>query len=535
MPRGDVRAARRDRAAAARLIAAAGVVLLLAAGCSRTSDPPSVTAPAPSQTSLTATSSTRVSGPAGTAGARRPTTSGGPGRAAGAQGRGPRPLAATSVALELDRFPRPTDEACADNTDVIDVGAGDSIAEAIARARPGTLVRVAPGTYTESRGDSIALTWDTPDVCLVSAGEEQVVIVPAPQQKYGISIAGDDTVISGVTLRGFDAGIGLDPGEGNTQHRVTIERVVVEEPAGESRDGIVAYTDNRAAPGTPLTVDGLLLLDVVVRGTDVAISCNAGPCAHWWLEGVEVVGRRASESSGADAFAIEEGRQIVVANSVLSGASADGIDTKASDVVVWGSRVLDVARNGVKLWRGGDVINSVVDGTGADASLVGDQPGRYRYVHTLVTHHGVPGDEQYVGAWGYDVTAADTAGFDIEFVNCIFTENATGGLYFPVAAAVSFRNTIFGDAGADTKLVDLSGELLMATPEGLAALERGGRGRSNHLGDPAFADLGARTYVTRGASPARDAAERVAGLDVDLGGRLRAAGRGPDIGPVESG
>ena len=91
-----------------------------------------------------------------------------------------------------------------------------------------------------------------------------MVLQAAPAQKYGIAISASDAVVEGVTLRGFTSSIGL---AGTTLRRITIERVRVEQPQGDFRDGIVAYTGR---------VDGLLLLDVSVAGADLGVSCNEG-------------------------------------------------------------------------------------------------------------------------------------------------------------------------------------------------------------------------------------------------------------------
>jgi hypothetical protein len=307
---------------------------------------------------------------------------------------------------------------------------------------------------------------------------------------------------------------------------VTLQRVAVRHPRGAARDGIVAYDDHRGRPGRPATVDGLLLLNVAVRGTDIGVACNAGPCAHWWVERTRVSARRNSEDSGADAFAVEDGRQIAIVDSTFGGAAADGIDTKATDVVVFGARVLGVARNAIKLWHGGDVIDSVVDGSGADASLVGDGPGRYRYLHLLVTHHLRPGAEGYVGTWGYDDRRP---GLRLEIVNSIFDDNAHGGFFAPASARLSIRHTIFGDPAA--KLIDFSNGRSLQVSE-LGELQRSGQGQGNLSADPRLA--GRRGgWAPLPGSPALDAAERVAGLTRDLLGGLRVRGAAPDIGPVE--
>ena len=318
---------------------------------------------------------------------------------------GPRDLS-TFVDLEIEAFPRLAAEACASHEHVIEVAPPGSISDALAAASAGTIIRVAPGTYVEQPAGATAITWETDDVCLLGqGGSGEVVIEAAPGQKYGIDLRASDAVLAGVTLRGFEAAVGLWGPAGSTQRAVTIEDLRIEDLRGALREGIVAYGDNREVPGRPPTVDGLLVLDVTVDGVDMGISCNAGPCAHWWIERTEVFGRQGSESSGADAYAIEDGRQVVILDSTARGAAADGIDLKADDAVVLGAQVLDVGRNAIKLWRGGDVLDSVVDGSGADAALVGDGAGRYRYAHVLVTHHGAPGETGYVGWWAYDEPA----------------------------------------------------------------------------------------------------------------------------------
>ena len=434
---------------------------------------------------------------------------------------GPRDLP-TFVDLELDRFPRPAGEACAQPDRVVDVAPPASISDALAGASAGTTIRVAPGTYVENLGDPTALTWEADGICLLGADEEgEVVIDAAPGQKYGIDLRGDSAVLAGFTLRGFEAAVGLWSPAGDTQRSVTIERTRIEDFRGASREGIVAYGDNRLVPGRPPTVDGLLVLDVTIDGVDMGVSCNAGPCEHWWIERTSVDGRRGSESSGADAFAIEDGRQVVILDSVARNAAADGIDLKAEDAVVMGARVLDVGRNGIKLWHGGDVLVSVVDGSGADAALVGDGSGRYRYAHVLVTHHGAPGDTGYVGWWAYDEPAA----VDVEIVDSVFVDNATGGLYVPEQGRVWLEHDDFADAGA--KLLDRAGEV--SYTEDLAALEAAGFGQGNLSADP---DLCADRTPGQG-SPLVDAGTVVPGLERDLWGQPRVVGAAPDIGPVE--
>ena len=439
---------------------------------------------------------------------------------------GPRAIPVSIVDLEVDAFARPADEACTGNTAVINVAVGGSIAAALAAAGPGSTIRVAAGTYVEQPDEWRALAVNTNDVCIRSSGGD-VVIQAAAGQSIGIGITGDDIVIEGLVLRGFEAGIGIDGRSGETQRGLTIQNTKIVAPAGDFREGIIVYADAPTS-GEPV-LDGLSVLDVVVEGTDLGISCNVGPCEHIWIERTHITGRTGNESSGADAFAVEEGRQIAVIDSVIERASADGIDTKASDVVVFGCRLFDIGRNGVKLWRGGDVINTIIDGTGADGALVGEERGTYRYLHTLVAHHGDPGETPYVATWSYDVRSSDIT---VEIVNSIFSENSPGGFFIPDGATITIRNSIF-DGGSDHKLLDV-GDSEGYSFADLAAFEGSGRGSGNLIADPQFVDTAGRDYSTSAGSPARDAGVVIDGLDVDVNGADRIRGGTPDIGPVES-
>lgn len=447
--------------------------------------------------------------------------------------RGPRRLP-TFVDLELDGFPRPAAEACPPGRPEVHVEPPATISAALASVGPGTTIRVAPGTWVESPDGATALTWLTEDVCLLGAldadGGPAVVLQAAEGQKYGLDLRADRAVLSGFVLRGFAGAVGMWGPEGHTQSGVTIENVRIELD-GETRDGIVSFGDNRASPGRPPTLDGLLVLDVTIAGADLGVSCNAGPCAHWWIEATDVSGRRAgatagdeaalSGSSGSDGIAIEEGRQIVILDSVVRAADADAIDLKAHDAVIMAVRALDAGRNGIKLWHGGDVLDSVVDGSGADAALVGDGAGRYRYAHLLVTHHGEAGLGSYVGWWAYDTGAP----VSVEIIDSIFADNAGGGLYLPAGAALALRHDLFGDR--DALLLEMGGRS-WSTGE-LADLEASGLGQGNLIGEPLLCE----GWMPAADSPLIDAGEPVPGLNRDLWGSPRSSGAAPDIGPVE--
>jgi hypothetical protein len=348
-----------------------------------------------------------------------------------------------------------------------------TIAAAVARAAPETTISVAPGHYVEGREESAALTIGANDICLI-APQRQATIQAAPGQSYGLVITGSRVVVSGIGLDGFAASVSLGRDDGGVQRSITITRSRIRARTTGWSEGIVAYADHRDA-GRPV-VDGLTVDDVQLSGVSMGVSCNAGPCAHWWLRRVRVAGRAHSADSGADAFAIESGRQIVVTDSRFAGVGADGIDTKATDVVIARCRV-DVGRNAIKLWHGGDVSDTMITRSGADAALVGDGAGRYRYRRIRVSGHD-PGGTGYVGTWGYDTQAP----IQLQISRSVFRGNATGGFYAPAVPGTSLAidDSLFADV--DSKLLEYGAVELTTTRAGLAALAAHGWGQGNRLG-----------------------------------------------------
>jgi len=394
----------------------------------------------------------------------------------------PPKVEATFVDLELDAFPRPPSESCADRPVTHSVAVGDSIAAALSSASSGDLIEVAPGTYTENAGEWFALEWSVDDLCL-RVPDDHAVIEAAPGQNYGLRVTANDVAIEGLMFTGFRTGVALEAGP---LENIALERVVVDQMTGDFRDGIGVFgagTANKPA------VDGLLLLDVLVRDADLGVSCGEGPCDHIWLERVLIQNRSSADGSGADAFAVESGRQVVIIDTTIEGAAADGIDIKGTDAVIQRTVVKNVQRNGIKLWQGGDVVNAVVDGSGADAALIGDGAGRYRYAHVLVTNHD-PNGSGYVGTWGYDFGGD---GMTVEFVNFVASGNSSGGFFVHDDATQTITTSWFeGDQGP----VDLN--------------------------------------ANYGADALTDAGTIIDGLNTDLNGDPRNQGSAPDIGPTES-
>lgn len=372
----------------------------------------------------------------------------------------------TFVPLERESFPRLKPAYCDREVRRVPSAKYPSIESALTGLRPRTKVVVSAGEYRENTDEWFALRLATDRVCLVARGR---VTVRSKGQKYGLLLSGSRVHVSGLRLTGFEVGVSLGRDDSRTQRRVTLTGMRIAARTTGWSEGVVAYPDHRDS-GRPV-LDGLLLSDVRLRHVVMGVSCNAGPCWHLRLNRVSVRARAGAGESGADAIAVESGRQVVVTGGEVSGAGGDGIDIKGSDVLVRGTTVR-AARNGVKLWQGGDVQGVRLLGTGADAALVGDGAGRYRYRDTVVRRHD-PGGNGYVGTWGYD----SQAGIRLQIEDSEFADNASGGLYVPSSASIWLVGNRFADVG--TKLLDVGGEVLPNTAAGLRRLEQSGWGRNN--------------------------------------------------------
>jgi len=187
----------------------------------------------------------------------------------------------------------------------------------------------------------------------------------------------------------------------------------------------------------------LLVFDVTVANAGhIGIHCGSGYAYNWRIENTRILMDNQGGGWGADAFAIEHGDNILLVNSEFTGAGADGIDTKATRVVVYGCHVHNVGHNGIKLWHGGDIINTIVNHTGADASvsaIFDDTDGlRFRLLHSIVAYHNYGGGTSYNLVLGYE----ENPTMQVEIINsAIF--NTSGGMYVSSQADLTISHSLF--------------------------------------------------------------------------------------------
>lgn len=416
------------------------------------------------------------------------------------------------------------------------------ISKALEAAGPGDTLVLAPGTYAEGiEGEHRAILVEKEGIAIRAEGGRAKIVPAHAGVKQGLVIEASGVQVQGLELSGFVA-VGVSLGkEGTTLKGIVLSDLRVSFPDDkEWHDGIVVYPDGRAKKQP--VIDGLLLRDVSVEGASLGISCNAGPCRSLWLENV-LVRDAGGSGSGADAISMENGDNVVLLNVTATGATADGIDLKAENVLVARCAVHHVERNGIKLWLGGDIQSCLVDHAGADAAVVFNGPGRYRLLHSLIAHHNWDEGKSYSLTSG----AGETRGAaEVEIRNSIFYR-LSGGLFFGEGTRGTLRQNLFAEIRGKTLLRRAVGgqELEVPLEGGAAALERDGLGAGNLVGrDPRFVDAAKADFRVRrgggggcrarGPTPVLDGARPAEhALPLDLAGRPRVQGGAPDLGPYE--
>jgi hypothetical protein len=448
----------------------------------------------------------------------------------------------TLTEIDWGAFPTPADRAYApqdggqawivapDGSDT-NPGTADApfatLGHAVEVAQAGDVIWVADGEYQIGGADFYeGLILETPAITLAAQHIGGAILTPAdPYTQIGIAARADDLIVDGFVIRGF-SGVGIEFGRTASppQRSARLQHLLVE----GSEEGIrAAYGGN----GTPL-IDGLLVYDVWLRQiSSIAMQCGEGPCNSLRWEALRIeMPTDDTGNSALDALAVESGDNILVFNAEISGASADGIDLKSTRNVVANVIVHDIGRNGIKLWRGGDVINALVYNTDADAAIVFDAGAPYRVLNTLVARHSW-GQSAYAMSAAYD---HPTEPGQLQIINSVFYQNS-GAIWVAPAFTLDVQNSIFFGSGNGQELIwgDLG---IGEQDQPLSALEAAGGG-SNNLGfvDPVFANPDAGDYAWDTTSPLFDAGTTTAVPlpDFDLYGHPRVVGLSVDLGPWE--
>jgi hypothetical protein len=410
-----------------------------------------------------------------------------------------------------------------------------TINRAIALAQSGDVIQVGDGTYRVDAEQGSGLLLDKPGITLYAEHPGAVTLVPANDDvQHGIEVRADDLVVDGFIIQGFKRGDGVLYGRVDRPQRNLVLKNLLIDGAGI---GIGTVFPESGGQNPQPLAKGLLINHVTIRNADViGFDCGQGPCQDVRAENLVVQMHGSLENSGADAVAFESGDNILIFNADIAGASADGIDSKATHVAAVNVVVHDVGRNGIKFWHNGDVVNALVYNTDADAAVVFDNPGPYRLLHVIVARHNYaePGSA-YAMTVSYD---QPTVPVKLTIQNSIFYQNS-GAIWVSGAVKPDVRNSLFFGSGNGQELVwarDGGESAFGESEQPIQALEQAGGGCCNvGFVDPRFTDTDKADFTLRPDSPAIDAgaASQENYPDFDLKGQPRITGKAPDLGPIE--
>lgn len=407
-----------------------------------------------------------------------------------------------------------------------------NIERAVELAQTGDVIVVDDGMYPVGVYDD-SIIMNTSGVTLMAENIGGATLVPINEEWVWLSAIharADNLVIDGFVIRDFTRGYGILFGRlDSPQQNLVLRHLWVE----GTDDGIRSAIPESGANPQPV-VEGLLLYDIAIRDTNIGFNCGEGPCNNVRIEALSVVMPGSGSGSGADAVAIENGDNIIVFNAEITGAAADGLDFKTTRVAVANVHVHDVARNGIKFWHDGDVINALVYNTGADAAIVFDGGGNYRILNSVIARHAYGGNA-YAGTVAYD--HPDDPG-NLSIINSVFYQNA-GPLWVSGAFDLDTQATLFYGSGNGQELVwALPDEVRIGEiDQPFSALEAAGGGCCGFdFTDPGFAnpDEGDYTLAPDAFALDRGLSAAVEALPpFDLLGNPRIAGEGIDLGPYE--
>ncbi|MCL5096003.1 MAG: hypothetical protein M1608_00405 [Candidatus Omnitrophica bacterium] len=285
-------------------------------------------------------------------------------------------------------------------------------------------------------------------------------------------------------------------------------------------------------------IENLIVSNVWVLDVDLGINIGDENDAN--VKGLRIsrfdlhnLPRDFTDSNGTDGVGIVNSYKILIDNCTLENIENDGIDTKCYDVSVVNCLVKASVRNAVKLWRNGELINSIIYGSTwiDDGALVVQAGGPFRIVHSAIISK----------TNGYTATLNCT-NRDTQVSGCT---NAPGVIQYQLV------NSIFSDLANPFYLETthfFSRACLYDMPEAYALFTGGLPDVANvdelNLLDGSFGNLssppglanpGGDDFTPSEGSPCIDAGITTGVLlpVFDFYGRPRVSGLAPDIGPVE--
>jgi hypothetical protein len=407
-----------------------------------------------------------------------------------------------------------------------------TISHALEIASDESAVFVREGTY---KTNNLKITHS--NFVLATYNSEEVTLTPEvinnewdANEDLAFSIEGDlkNVIIDGFGIENFEASFIY--GNTETQENIILKNINIK----NATTGI----ENTYSTHSEYLVRGFLIKNVTM--TDIAgIGLQCGDeynnCAKDVLiQNVQIYGTESSKNdTGYDSCAMVKSDNVLVVNSIFTNAPGDGLDFKSTNVSVVNTTVVSPNRNGMKFWHEGEIINSIIYATGADAAVVFDSEtknSKFRIINSIVAQHliNLPTSDRYAYALtiGYDESKA----YNIELINNIFYD-MPGPLYINPESSVIIRNNIFYKFIHDNRFLVYGEDDF----DNINELNAKDYASDNLYTDPLFVDPASSNWILPYESPARDSGTSKGEMpDFDINWIERPVGDGIDIGPYEN-
>jgi len=398
---------------------------------------------------------------------------------------------------------------------------------------PGDTVVVKKGTYGE-------------EVTLARSGEEGKPITFQASPGEEVTLDGGGEAGGAFTIDGGTSYVRL---EGFRLRNYRVWNISLE---GANRDIVIAGIDSSGGEvGIHMTLgehgkpEQGPVENLIIRDSDLhdhhfgGIDCTPGPCNNLLISNVRVHHNGEAGEWGADGIAVEMGQEIVIEGCQVYENGGDGIDLNSRDegpvsgIEVRGCQVWGNKRNGIKLWRGGTISDSLVHSTGS-AGIDLSRAGTYEIVNTLVAHSGL--DDGYGVVVAYPEESGPQGPVTLRVRNSIFAFN-NSGIYLGASVRLDEDYDLFfsrEDCEIEAVFRDREdGCFSRDEVAGGAWFRETGNGQHSLAVDPRFVDDEGGDYYLRPESPARGAGDPEQGGTPDMEDNQRPAAGGVDMGPFE--
>jgi len=419
-----------------------------------------------------------------------------------------------------------------------------TISYAVTQLKPGDKLIIHEGVYKEvvvMRSSGIS---EAP-IIITSAPGERVVLDfgRVSSNCFSLSKGVSHVRIENLTL--VNCGIWALSLDGGNQHIILRNLEVAYSETGIHMTVGESGKKPWHGPVGPVLIEGCLVHDNDVGGID----CTPGPCYDIIIRYSKIYNNGVTAGFGADGVAVETGDRICIEWSEIYGNMGDGVDlgsrnplwfNKSSDFRVSGCFVHDNGLEGVKLWTGGTVENTLIYSNGF-TGLDFIYNGKYLVLNTAIVKNAVE-IRTYSVALGYKELEplGSQDNLEVEIYNSIIAFNgppdAPTGIYVgPGVKLVSDYNIWYSRQDSEIYLESAGMDY---TREDIASgkwTKDTGNGAHSIAADPLFVDIENDDYRLQSNSPAIDAANPDKSPSLDVQGAQRPWGQGYDIGPYEYG